>query len=245
MPMPPSTQKPKKPVGLIFWTFFFIVILSLFFVNAPRIRSTLESTGLLDPSSPEKETVSPPRTPGAVPVETVADEPPVLPAEESPPDPAVTETNPAAEPEKPPVAGKSRDRTFYFIRVDGDGDILRTPVTRTIAVSDSPLTDALKVLLQGPTAEEQRQGLITLIPPEAALLGVQVRGSTAYINFSEEFQFNRYGMDGYVGQLRQVIWTATEFPTIADVQILIEGRMVEYLGERIKIGSPLNRNSFY
>ncbi|GHV80315.1 hypothetical protein AGMMS49944_21060 [Spirochaetia bacterium] len=239
-------QKPKKPVGLIFWTLFFIVILSLFFVNAPRIRSTLENTGLLDPSSPKNETVTSSRTPGAVPVETdtVADEPPLLPAEDSPPGTAVTETNPAAETQQPPVAEKTQNRTFYFIQVDGEGAILRIPVTRTIAASNSPLTDTLKVLLQGPTAEEKRRGLITLIPPEAALLSVQVRGSTAYINFSEEFQFNSYGVEGYVGQLRQLIWTATEFPNIADVQILIEGRIVEYLGERIKIGSPLTRNSF-
>jgi spore germination protein GerM len=233
-------------VGFIFWTLFFIVILSLFFVNAPRIRSTLENTGLLDHSSPETETEKPapsPNPPRSQP-DTVINGEELVPAEESPPASVVTETNPAAPPVKPPVAGKSQDRAFYFIRVDRDGAILRTPVTRAVAVSASPLVDTLHLLLQGPTAEEQRRDLITLIPPDAALLSAQVRGSTAYISFSEEFQFNSYGMDGYVGQLWQVIWTATECPTIADVQILIDGRIVEYLGERIKIGSPLSRNSF-
>jgi spore germination protein GerM len=240
--MPPHMRPSKKPVGFIFWTLFFIVILSLFFVNAPRIRSTLESTGLLDRSA--HETPAPNAPPAVSPAQpdTLAGEPPS--GKAVPSALPTAEKAPAAPPVKPPASGKSQDRAFYFIRVDGDGAILRTPVTRAVAVSNSPLADALGVLLQGPTAEEQRRGLITLIPPGAKLLSVQVRGSTAYISFSEEFQFNRYGVEGYVGQLRQIIWTVTEFPNITDVQILIEGRMVEYLGERIKIGSPLSRNSF-
>lgn len=161
-----------------------------------------------------------------------------------PEDPRTPAVPVAAQPVNPPPAGASRDRMFYFIRVDGDGAILRSPVTRAVKVSNSPLTDTLRILLQGPTAEEQRRGLITLIPPGTKLLSAQVRGSTAYISFSEEFQFNTYGMEGYVAQLREIIWTVTEFPNIADVQILIEGRIVEYLGERIKIGSPLSRTSF-
>jgi spore germination protein GerM len=105
------------------------------------------------------------------------------------------------------------------------------------------MTDVLRLLLRGPTVDERNRDLITLIPPDTRLLRVQVRGSTAYLSFSEEFQFNTYGVEGYIGQLRQIIWTVTEFPNISDVQILIEGRRIDYLGERIAIGSPLNRNS--
>jgi spore germination protein GerM len=82
---------------------------------------------------------------------------------------------------------------------------------------------------------------MTLIPEGTRLLSAMVRGQTAYLNFNEEFQFNTYGMEGYAAQIRQVIWTATEFSTVADVQILIEGRRLDYLGESIPIGSPLNR----
>lgn len=243
-----------------------MVIFSLFFVSAPRIRTTLENTGLLDRLSKKNETLPPPGTsPTAPPVqppispaaenpaseapasEKPASEKPASPVDvppEAPQTPLVTETKPASQPVKPPTTGKSQERAFYFIRVDGDGAILRTPVTRAVAVSASPLVDTLRLLLQGPTPEEQDRGLITLIPSGAKLLSAQVRGSTAYISFSEEFQFNRYGMEGYVGQMRQIIWTVTEFPNIADVQILIEGRIIEYLGEQIKIGSPLGRNSF-
>jgi spore germination protein GerM len=210
-------------------------------------KNETENPGTSPAAPPAQPAISPAaenpasETPAVLPAEEpLADVPP-----EAPQAPLVTETKPVT----PPAGasqGKSQDRALYFIRVDGDGDILRTPVTRAVAVS-SPLADAMRLLIQGPTAEEKSRypRLRSLIPPGTQFLRAEVRGSTAYINFSEEFKFNNDGVEGYMGQLWQIIWTATEFPNIADVQILIDGRIVEYLGERIKIGSPLNRNSFY
>jgi spore germination protein GerM len=104
------------------------------------------------------------------------------------------------------------------------------------------MLDSLNALLQGPSTEEQRRGLVSLIPSGTRILSATVRGTTAYISFSEEFQYNTYGVEGYAAQLKQIVWTATEFPNVQDVQILIEGRRVDYLGEGIWIGSPLNRD---
>jgi spore germination protein GerM len=106
------------------------------------------------------------------------------------------------------------------------------------------MLDVLRVLLQGPSPEEQQRDLISLIPQGTRVLSATVRGDTAYISFSEEFQFNTYGVEGYAAQLRQIVWTVTEFSTVKDVQILIEGRWVDYLGEGIWIGSPINRDTF-
>ena len=50
-------------------------------------------------------------------------------------------------------------------------------------------------------------------------------------------------MEGYAGQIRQIVFTITEFPNIKSVQILIEGRRLDYLGEGVWIGSPLGRES--
>jgi spore germination protein GerM len=104
------------------------------------------------------------------------------------------------------------------------------------------MLDALNALLQGPTAEEQRRGMVSLIPPGSRILSATVRGDTAYISFSEEFQYNTYGVEGYAAQLKQIVWTATEFPNVRTVQILIEGRRVDYLGEGIWIGGPIGRD---
>ena len=134
------------------------------------------------------------------------------------------------------------DRVLYFILVDRGGAIVREKVSRKIPVSNSPMTDALQALIGGPNNEEKGKNLISLIPPGTRILSATVRGDTAYISFSEDFQYNTYGVEGYAGQVRQIIYTATEFSNVKNVQILIEGRRVDYLGEGIWIGSPLNRD---
>jgi len=136
-----------------------------------------------------------------------------------------------------------RDRVLYFSQVDGDGSILRVKVNRKLPVSDSPMTDVIQALITGPDSDEKHRGLISLIPPGTSILSATVRDDTAYISFSEDFQYNSYGVEGYAGQLRQIVYTVTEFPNVKNVQILIEGRRVDYLGEGIWIGSPLTRDT--
>ena len=147
--------------------------------------------------------------------------------------------------ERPPfqVPTETRERHIYFTMVERDGQILPSRVSRTLEVSDSPMQDALNALLAGPSAEEINSGLRNLIPQNTRILSAFIRGSTAYINFSEDFQFNTYGVEGHAAQVRQIVWTATEFPTVRDVQILIEGRRVDFLGEGIWIGSPIDRHA--
>ncbi|MDR3337890.1 MAG: GerMN domain-containing protein [Treponema sp.] len=179
--------------------------------------------------------------PAAKPVEPP--KPPVV------PQPAVQPPVTPAPAPAPPVAPKEEtrrnaQRAVYLMKVDNGGNIIRTRANRVLPVSDSPMVDALNSLLRGPTAEEERQGLISLIPPGTRILSATVRGSTAYVNFSEEFQFNTYSAEGYIAQLRQIVWTITEFSNVKDIQILIEGRRLDYLGEGIWIGSPLSRDDY-
>jgi spore germination protein GerM len=146
-----------------------------------------------------------------------------------------------AQPEPP----KTVQRSLCFVKVTPDGAILAAETRRGFPVSDSPMLDVLNYLLMGPTAAEERQGLISLIPPGTRIISPpRVQGSTAYVNFSEEFEFNTYSVEGYVAQLRQIVWTITQFSNVKDVQILIEGRRIDYLAESIWIGSPIDRNSF-
>ena len=162
--------------------------------------------------------------------------------------PAATQTpaaTPAAQtPSTTQTSVQTRDRSIYFVQVNSDGQINHFKVTRKIKVSESPMMDVLNILLTGPTADEIRRGILNLIPQNTRILSATVRGNTAYINFSEDFLFNTYGVEGYVAQLRQIVWTVTEFQNVNDVQILIEGRRLDYLGEGIWIGSPINRQSF-
>jgi hypothetical protein len=174
---------------------------------------------------------------------------PVVPAQEVPPDQApetrveVSVPPVVAEPprQSPPSPRETREQTIYFIRIDPDGTVLRTRVTRHLPLSDSPMTDTLRSLLQGPTPEEQRRDIRNFVPQGTRILDARVRGDTAYINFNEEFQYNTYGVEGYAAQLQQIVWTVTEFFNVNNVQVLIEGQRLDYLGENIWIGSPIGR----
>jgi hypothetical protein len=242
-------------MGIIFWIAFFILIISLFFINRNLIQRTINNTNFLDrlfnrpqdtavPLSPEvseplEETPEPDLVGDRAPPEEGPRNLPLPPPVQEPAAPVITPSGEA--PESSPRV-EHRERALYFMQVDQDGMVLRMRVTRSLTVSDSPMTDALLVLLEGPSPEEQRRGLVSFIPPETELLSVMVRGTTAYINFNQEFLFSTFGVEGYAAQLRQIVWTATEFPTVKDVQILIEGKRVDYLGESILIGSPITRD---
>jgi len=155
-----------------------------------------------------------------------------------------TTVQPTTQTQTPTPPVQMRDRAIYFTQVNTDGQILQSKVTRRLPVTQSPMMDALNVLLSGLTAEELSRGLINLIPANTRIISATVRGNTAYINFSEDFLINKYGVDGYVAQLRQIVWTVTEFSNVHDVQFLIEGMRIDYLGEGIWIGSPISRQSF-
>jgi spore germination protein GerM len=136
-------------------------------------------------------------------------------------------------------------RTLYFVRVDDTiGMPFISAVKRRLNEKSSSLNDALNALLAGPNGEDVRAGLRTLIPEGSRLLSARVDGSTAYLNFNEAFMFNSFGREGYIAQLRQLVWTATEFSNVLEVQILIEGKTINYLDNNISVKTPLNRNSF-
>lgn len=259
--------------GCILWLAAFVVVLLLFVLNWGKIKGTLERTNFneivrtqrgLDPAKPrEVAPVAPaPKVdpdpafkapgPGAkAPASALTDVPanpqpaaaPKAGAEQASQGQLSGQGAAPAKPEAVPV--KFRPASLFFVRIDDDGIIVRQEVRRNIPSSDSPLTDALAALLKGPTEDELRKKLISLLPQGTKLLAVQVRGSTAFLNFNEAFMYNHYGIEGYAGQLKQVVYTATSFPSVQDVQILIEGDRHDYLGgEGVYIGKPLSRNSF-
>ena len=133
-----------------------------------------------------------------------------------------------------------------FIIITGDGLITRQIVKRSVKKSDSPLTNAINLLLQGPdTTLSAEKNCMTLIPRGAKLLSARVSNGIAYLNFNEAFEINTDGAEGYNHQLEQIVFTATSFSTVNSVQFLIEGKKLEYLGsEGVWIGSPLSRSQF-
>ena len=134
---------------------------------------------------------------------------------------------------------------LYFMIITSNGTVNRREVVRTMKKSDSPLMDAVNALIEGPNSTEADSGCRTLLSDGTRLLGASVRNGVATLNFSSEFEFNRYGIEGLRGQLQQLVYTATAFQTVESVQFLIDGEKKEYLGsEGVWIGTPLRRSSF-
>ncbi|WP_296320023.1 GerMN domain-containing protein [Treponema sp. UBA3813] len=130
-----------------------------------------------------------------------------------------------------------------FVALDSDGLVVRKEVSRSVA-KDSPLAEALKELLKGPSATEAKTGCQSYIPEGSKLLGISIKDGIATLNFNEEFQFNNYGPVGSNVQLMQVVYTATSFSTVKKVQFLIEGKKLDYLSEGVWVGSPRGRNDY-
>ncbi len=149
--------------------------------------------------------------------------------------------------EKPAESKKAgtTDLELCFVLIDGDGSVIRKQIKRSVLKSDSPLTTSINLLLKGPdTTKSAEKNCMSLIPEGTRLISAKVQNGVAYLNFTEEFLFNGFGIDGQIHQLEQIVYTATAFPTVNSVQFMIEGKKQDYLSEGVWIGSPLSRASF-
>jgi spore germination protein GerM len=208
--------------------------------GTPAPAASSRNGGTPAPAASSRNGGTPASTPGSAPTTK----------EKTPADVVVELVKPAAasrQPEKTTDASRTRTRQarLFFIAVKPEGEIQLKSVIRPVKYTDAPLTSTLEALLEGPTPTEVNQGLMSLVAPEAHLLRAQVKEGTAFLDFSEAFRFNSLGKEGLSAQLQQVVYSATEFPTVKRVQILLEGKTAEYLGpEGIYIGKPLSRDSF-
>ena len=202
-------------------------------VKIPLAPESDEVVIKVEPQTPSKPAVEPEKT------ETPQQKSEVK-QEEAP----AQTTKPAEETK--PVQNAYTELQLCFVEIDADGSINRKMIKRKVAKNDSPLTTAIKAVLAGPdTTKADERDCISLIPNGTKLLGARVSDGVAYLDFSDAFEINTNGIEGYTAQLMQIVYTATTFSTVNSVQFLIEGQKKEYLGSEGQwIGSPLSRTSF-
>lgn len=136
--------------------------------------------------------------------------------------------------------------SLCFISIDPHGSINPKVVTRSVNKTDSPLAEAIRLIIAGPdTMAPTEKDLMSLIPPNSKLIGASVKDGVATLNFNEDFSINTNGEEGFKAQLMQVVYTATSFSTVKSVQFLIEGEKVDFLGQGHWVGAPLTRNSSF
>jgi spore germination protein GerM len=120
---------------------------------------------------------------------------------------------------KQPQAASSREQQaiVYFIR----GNRL-VQVQRTGPTSSTGAELVMRLLLQGPSPEEQADGMSTAIPPDTALLGVVVERQIATVNLSQEFE-RAAAAPVHEIRLAQIVYSLTELQEVDAVRFRIEG----------------------
>jgi spore germination protein GerM len=245
--------KKRHTLGCLFYIALVLLVLVVFLFNRGRVQEVLEKTGFTRLFDRQSE------APAEVVVRPLEDEK----QEEMQEEQEQERPEPASQPdevvitverelpaetvpeEKKEPRARTRQSRLFFISVTEEGQITMKGVIRSVEYIDAPLTATLESLLQGPTTAEVNQGLISLISPQTRINTVYIKGDTAYIDVNEAFRFNSLGREGMIAELKQVVYTATEFPTVSKVQILVEGQVTKYLGpEGVAIDKPLARNSF-
>jgi germination protein M len=244
----------RSSVGFVFWLGLVTAVLVVFVFSRPTIERVLDSTDFFSAVRPSGDApVVVLRPSGQPPNRYVNQQATAEGAEatgpqiEPEPEPeARPQHAPQAEPEAatpPPV--QDRTARVFFVMVDKNGEIQLRGVQRNVSADVAPLTSMLRELLAGPTAAEQRRDLISLLPDAVELHRVSVQDGTAVIDLGQAFRFSSHGREGLLARLKQLVYSATEFPTVDAVQVLIDGNNVDYLGpEGIYIGEPLTRESF-
>ncbi len=263
----------QKGMALACWILGLLILIIVFFLKQDVIYSNLKTTNFFErlfgstpqfienhevkiEPEPKEETIITIKTEEPVPSKEIEEiKPPVEEVKEKPKSEEIVQeklqkkAEPAvkkpAEPKKEVKTVTVTNQKLYFVYIGEDGVVSRKVITKAVEKNDSPLMTNLKLLLAGPTSADTAKGYKTLIPSGTRLISASVRDGVAYLNFSEEFEFNSVGVDGYIGQLMQIVYTATEFSTVKAVQFLVDGQKKDYLGsEGVWIGSPLSRASF-
>ena len=123
-----------------------------------------------------------------------------------------------------------------------------------IYLSDSEGTGlaAKKISIHSGTPAEEARGAVTALleadntlPHGTRLIGLSVKDSTAYADFSSELAAGHQGgSSGEIQAVYSIVNTiAMNIPEIKRVQILIEGRSVNTLAGHIDISQPLTPDS--
>lgn len=265
-------HKKQGTATLIFWSIILVLGLIMFFVNKNTIDSVLEKTQLFeriknrDQHSPAEIVIEPPQQESIDPPLQTVDDSSIAsyvpeksaPSQDPSPTPLDTTKTENDEPrhssdtedsvqsseEKTKNTAESETRRnveLYFLK-QSDASIRLEQVSREVRKTAAPLSENIRHLLQGPTTAEQAAGIISLIPPQSKLLSAWVKDTVAYLNFNTAFRFNQYGKEGSTAQIRQIVYTAVQFPTVYAIQILIEGEKIDFLlGDGVYIGTPITQ----
>ena len=103
---------------------------------------------------------------------------------------------------------------------------------------------AVRALLAGPSAAEQRAGMASSVPSGTELRGVSLAGGTATVDLTGRFASGG-GTLSMTSRLAQVVFTLTQFATVERVEFRMDGVPVRaFGGEGIVLDRPQTREDY-
>jgi germination protein M len=238
-----STGKEKKPGRNLGLLSLFFILLSLVLIVG---KLTLEGRLSLGPAEHSSQTPVVSRIESE---ETLKAQKAADPSTEEQPSPLLNEDSLTREepvpvkPETPPQ--KEYQARLFFLKINDEGQILLKSIIRTISYEEGLLSATLDTLLTGPSQDDLMKGYFTLIPEGTVIHRVTLKDGIAHIDVNDAFRYNHLGFEGYQAQLKQLVYSATEFSSVKGVKLTINGASEEFLSaEGVSIGEILTRESF-
>lgn len=138
---------------------------------------------------------------------------------------------------RPPTGTSSIVQIFFM------GQDHLVPVERAVSAPAS-VEKVLKALISGPTEEERRRGLRTVINPGATVLTAPVEDNIATVDLSGAYFLSDALEDQIVG-LAQTVYTATNLGGVVGVRFTIDGKRAEVPIDKASLTStPVGRASY-
>lgn len=127
--------------------------------------------------------------------------------------------------------------TVYWLQ-ETETDFQLVPVRRQIRGPATPRR-ALEHLVAGP---DETSSLSPTVPEGTQVLDLSLTNGQADASFSREIRDNfNWGaqLEGLL--VESIVLTLTEFSDIDEVQILLEGEIIETIGGHVSVSEPLSR----
>ncbi len=135
--------------------------------------------------------------------------------------------------------GEKLSKVVVYYHKKGSGQYSYfVPITKLVSGFSNSAEAAVDALLKGP---DTGSSLSNPFPEGTQLLGVQVNGGTAYINFSEQILAKQGDKTAENIMIKATALTMKEFPEISKVKLFVNGKIIadtEGLGADTYISIP-------
>ena len=129
------------------------------------------------------------------------------------------------------------DVVLYF--ADQGGDLL-VPEKREIVMVPGLARATVEELINGP----KDKGLARTVPEGTKLRDINIEKGLCRVDFSRELKDNHWGgSSGELLTVYSIVDTLTQFPTVKEVEILIEGQKIDSLAGHMDLSVPVTRNN--